>query len=41
MPQQLGDSLWRAYPHPQVIFSFRESRTSKAVYAESITTPRK
>jgi alkaline phosphatase D len=41
MPQQLGDTRWVAYPHPQVIFSFHEGRTGRFVYSETITAPRK
>ena len=38
MPQQLGDTRWVAYPHPQVIFQYYDGRTGDLAYAESIST---
>ncbi len=38
MPQQLGDTRWVAYPHPQVVFQYYDGRTGELAYAESIST---
>lgn len=40
MPQQLGDTRWVAYPHPQVIFQYFNGRTGELAYAESISLDR-
>jgi alkaline phosphatase D len=40
MPQQLGDTRYVAYPHPQVIFQYFEGRTGQLVYCETICMPR-
>lgn len=38
MPQQLGDTRWVAYPHPQVVFQYYDGRTGELAYAEAIST---
>jgi len=40
MPQQLGDTRWVAYPHPQIIFQYFDGRTGQHVYSEAISTVR-
>jgi alkaline phosphatase D len=37
MPQQLGDTRWVAYPHPQVIFQYYDGRTGELDYAEAVS----
>jgi phosphodiesterase/alkaline phosphatase D-like protein len=40
MPQQLGDTRWVAYPHPQIVFQYFDGRTGELDYAEAISIDR-